>query len=330
MANTGYITSSGIQQVFTNGPYSGSLVTSSYASGSTLFGPTIDFKQSFISGTLDYLLPCPGLSYYRYYEDLITCPINGCSPPVLNTAYPQICTPYNDSYIVQYNSSSANALYTVVEYSTHKRFLTNTGSVIYNNSVSPHLAIDVSTLPLQPTAFTIVYFQAYNSCSSGVTSSYSNVLSASCGAVIDDDPTPTVQPFFVSITNLINQPLYYKREGSTQYVLLVNENITFDFIGDTYNLEFSTYFSPYAFIFNSVRVDIDGIGFNDGDVSLTTTSPFGDNSLINTYPNSHNFTSDSNTTTTDLTLSIDKSTFPYGGNLQLTFSPIFIDPFNSL
>jgi hypothetical protein len=49
MANNGYVSSSGINQVFTTGPYTGAVVTSSYSSGSTLFGPTINFYQAFIS-----------------------------------------------------------------------------------------------------------------------------------------------------------------------------------------------------------------------------------------------------------------------------------------
>jgi hypothetical protein len=48
MANNGYISSSGINQIFTTGPYSGSIVTSSYSSGSTLLGPTVTFYQAFI------------------------------------------------------------------------------------------------------------------------------------------------------------------------------------------------------------------------------------------------------------------------------------------
>jgi hypothetical protein len=51
MSRNGYISSSGIDQVFTTGPYIGSIVTSSFSSGSILLGPTITFYQAFVSGS---------------------------------------------------------------------------------------------------------------------------------------------------------------------------------------------------------------------------------------------------------------------------------------
>ena len=66
MAKTGYVINQGIQQVFTSGPFSGSLVTSSYSLNNSLVGPIIDTRQSFISGTLDIIYNCSSI-YNRYF-----------------------------------------------------------------------------------------------------------------------------------------------------------------------------------------------------------------------------------------------------------------------
>lgn len=323
MAKTGYITSSGIQQVFTNGPYSGSLVTSSYASGSTFFGPTVDFKQSFTSGTLDYLFPCAGLSYYRYYEDLINCPINNCSPPVLTNATPTSCEFYDNEYIVSYNSSSATAVYTVVEYSTSETFI-RSGSVIYTNSISPQLPIDTSTLSRPPTAYTTVYFRAYNSCSSGATSSYSNIASASCSAPIDDGLGTIIQPFSIEIINDSGTTLYYRRSGGIQYALLNNASTIFDFTGGTYNLDFSTLGFPNReeYYNNTLFANIRSFFIQNGDVSITLTDLTGTNNIENTstFPYTFAFEPDGYRVSPDLNVDIDKTSYPYGGTLSFTIT----------
>ena len=47
--NTGYLSSSAINQKFTSGPYSGSFVTKSFSNYlNVLSGPTLDYNQSFI------------------------------------------------------------------------------------------------------------------------------------------------------------------------------------------------------------------------------------------------------------------------------------------
>jgi hypothetical protein len=314
MANTGYITSSGIQQVFTSGPYSGSVVSSSYASGSNLFGSIINLKQSFISGTIDNITPCPGTSYFRYYQDLISCPINGCSPPVLTNSYVLNCSPYTGSYVVQYNSSSVSALYTVIKYSTDPTFLTNTGSVIYTNSNPLQLPINTSTLPLQPSSYTNVYFQAYNSCSSGVTSSLSNIVSSSC----EVPSGPTIEPFTINITNSSDEILYYKVEGSTQYSILGGGNTSITFNTNTYNLGFS-YYRRNQFELEEKNISIIGGGFNDGDVSVTITDIVGTSGseTSNTFPFYFTFIPDGVVLTNDIEVNIDRSSFSYSGTLTL-------------
>jgi hypothetical protein len=101
MVNNGYISSSGIDQVFTTGPYAGSIVTSSYSSGSTLLGPTITHYQAFISGALEdtssinLISPC-GTPFYRYYYDPVNCPTGDCLPPTITSAAVRFCYKDND------------------------------------------------------------------------------------------------------------------------------------------------------------------------------------------------------------------------------------------
>ena len=200
MANTGYIINKGIQQVFTSGPNGiiNSLVTSSYSSGSTTFGTPVNFKQSFISGAIDYLSPCLNI-YNRYYLDPINCPTNGCPPPILMSVTPN-CNPYNYEYSITYDyiSSSGYVPTTTIQYSTNISFMSNTGSVTYNNTLPTHLPINISDLPLQPLSSTLIYFRAFNSCSINTTSSYSNVISASCVVAL-----PCCTPTLNSITEAL-------------------------------------------------------------------------------------------------------------------------------
>ena len=197
--NTGYVSSSGIQQVFFSGPFSGSVVTSSYSNGTNLFGPTLNFTQNFISGTLDFFTPCINSSntYQRYYQDTASCPIppiNGCLPPIITSVTPATCDPdlWNSEYIISYNSSSANATYTIIEYGLDENFsdfFTVTHS--YTNSNPIILPLNYTTdsggnFGSEPND--LMYFRAYNSCSNGATSSYSNVTSSQC-----NNPDPITQ-----------------------------------------------------------------------------------------------------------------------------------------
>ena len=200
MANTGYTINEGIQQVFTSGPVGiiNSLVTSSYSNGIATFGPAVDFKELFVSGTIESLYPCATV-YNRYYLDPINCPVSGCPQPILNSVLAN-CDPYNYTYSVSYNfiSSSGFVPTTKIEYSTTSNFSTNTGSVTYDNTQPSQLPVDVSGLPFPPVSQTLVYFRALNNCIGNgqpPSSSYSNIISASCAA-----PPPTQRPT-VTVTN---------------------------------------------------------------------------------------------------------------------------------
>lgn len=206
MANTGFITSSGIVQVFTSGPFSGSIVTSSYSDGNNLFGNIINTSQSFISGTLDIIIPCDiegsvinGVNYFeRYYFDPIQCPPLGfCSPPTFISSSRNTCIDTDPSiYNIIYNSGSSTANQTIIEYSTSRNF-NITGSTILNNS-NLTSSIEVLINGFKPQFNAPVHFRAYNSCSNNTTSSRSNIITAD-----NCVPQQPANPDF--IYNIINQ-----------------------------------------------------------------------------------------------------------------------------
>jgi hypothetical protein len=222
MARNGYISSSGIDQVFTTGPYAGSIVTSSYSSGSTLLGPTITFYQAFISESIDVIVPCTDPSgnypiFERWFYDPINCPVGDCFPPTITSAAVRSCNRADDyRYYLFFDTGSNNAAYSTIEYSTNPNFTSNTGLLIVTNSLNNYTSsLNIGDLPLLPLKTTPVYFRVFNSCSVSLsgTSSYSNIVSASCQLV----PPPSVLPFTVRLRNSmigLNNTLYYTLNGN--------------------------------------------------------------------------------------------------------------------
>ena len=183
--NTGYISSSGVQQVFNSGPFSGSLVTASYSNGSNTFGPKVNFTSSFISGTLDDFTLCSNPNYYyRYYQDTASCAISGCFAPTITSVTPNNCNGnWQSEYTIAYNSASANSTYTIVQYGLYEDF-SSYATHTYTNSSPTILPLNYFNDTGQYVdRMDILYFRAYNSCSNGSTSSYSNVVTATCGDV---------------------------------------------------------------------------------------------------------------------------------------------------
>jgi hypothetical protein len=218
--NTGFISSSGIQQNFTTGPYSGSIVTSSYSNGTTLYGPTVNYKQLFISGAIEIIMPC-GTKFNRYYSDLTVCPPGGCFAPVLVTASPINCTTnWTSSYAVTYNSSSALATKTIIEYSYNSNFSPKVTHSINNASPTMLPFYTWNDFAVFNSPDQIMYFRAYNSCSIGTTSSYSNVLTASCNI------PPISSAFTLRIQNHSSGTLLYTTGSTpTQYTIYNNNSV---------------------------------------------------------------------------------------------------------
>jgi hypothetical protein len=329
MARNGYISSSGIDQVFTTGPYAGSIVTSSYSSGSTLLGPTISFYQTFLS---ESIIPCNNITdsnlqqgvssdiFLRYYYDPIECPVGDCFPPTITSAVPVTCVNAIDyRYWLFFDSGSTNALYSTIEYSTVSDFSFNTGSVIVTNSLSTYTSsINIGNLSLLPTKLNPVYFRIFNSCSLGGTSSYSPVISASCQLV----PPPSVSPFTVRLKNSMigdNNTLYYKN-NSIEYAL---------FGGTTVNLTIPT-LSSLQINFTTLQLDgfvhtiIASSSFTfNGSVTTTliddTPDYFGDiiNQSINTYPGNLYYNSSG---TPDAAVVVDRTNWNGSGLIEIDFT----------
>jgi hypothetical protein len=326
MPINGYITSSGINQVFTTGPYSGSIVTSSYSSGSTLLGPTITFYQSFLSGSetdpnaINLLAPC-GVPFERYYYDPINCPTGDCLPPTIISATPRTCTNNLDyRYFLYFDSGSNNAVYSTIQYSTYADFSFNTGSYVVTNSLNNYTSsVTVNSLPLLPIKTNPVYFRIFNSCSLGGTSSYSPIISASCTI----NPPPSTLPFTVRLKNSMvgdNNTLYY-RIGLNDFSL---------FGGTTVNLTIPT-LSSLNIPFKTLQLDgfvrtVIASGSSptfNGQITTTliddTPTYFGEiiNQSINNYPDNLYYNSSG---TPDAAIIVDRSLWNGAGLIEIDFT----------
>jgi hypothetical protein len=329
MPNNGYISSSGIDQVFTTGPYIGAVVTSSYSSGSTLLGPTITFYEAFISGALgdnnaiNILSPC-GTLFQRYYYDPVNCPVGDCLPPTIISATPSDCNQFNYLYYLFFNSGSTNAVYSTIQYSTTSDFSFNTGSYAVTNSLNNYTSsINIGNLDILPLINTPIYFRAFNSCSVSLsgTSSYSNIVSASCQVI----PPPIIPSFTVRLKNSIigyDSTLYYTN-NRIEYAL---------FGGNTTNLVISTLsdieipfrtLSPegdvYTIIASGSSPSFDGIvttALND-----STPTPLGAivNQSVNNYPNNLYYNTEG---TPDASVVVDRTLWNATGLIEIDFTSL--------
>jgi len=355
---TGYVSSSGIQQVFTSGPYSGSLVTSSYSDGINLFGPKLIFTQSFVSGTVDNITPCL-TSYYRYYLNTTQCsPPSFCIAPTLLTASAVNCadqTNWTSSYTVTYNSSSNSSSYTVIQYSLlgdFKDFPGGSTTKTITNPSSGSLTINtVADTGIYTSPTSVIYFRAYNSCSNGATSSYSNTITASC-----PEPQPTVfEPLSVTVINNSGNTIQVKTTNSTYTnefftsIPAVGTNTrTFNYDGADGITSFYPP-NPYLLIgmigliaqnsefldapinFRSNNLLVSSNSPINGQVSTTTQGTFNYINpaipevsvfLGNYNENTNNFTfiSDTEFDVYDLDVEIDRTSYEPGFNIVLTVS----------
>jgi hypothetical protein len=192
MANTGYKINPSVQQVFTTGPSSGSLVSSSYIIN-------FDVSSSFTSALL-----CNTLYSYREF-DSINCNITGyCITPTFINATAISCssTPYFYNLTYNINGITSSIPSSQIEYSINPSFdfyVTQSRNNISDYSNSINIALTGST-PLnknQP-----VYFRIKNNCVGSGSSLYSEILSAQCPLV------PT------TITNITSSTFIYCAQQS--------------------------------------------------------------------------------------------------------------------
>jgi len=333
--SAGYVSSSGVQQTFNSGPYSGSLVTSSYSSGSILIGPTVDFKRLFVSGTLDNIFPCPGgILYTRISYDPVLCPPGGCAIPVLTSATVTSCASYDYNYNISYNSSSTGAIYTFIQYSTDLTFTSNVTASRITNSSPLILPINISNLPSPPSSqYTPVYFRAYNSCSGLlVTSSFSNILSADC----IEPPPPAYEPFTVQIKNFSGNTIKYKNLGGSVISVANNRSSSFNFSEETTSTQIaiqgvSGIQDPNPNGYYDYSINISSSAAVDCNVA-TTVSPLLENSYFTPttvncgYTSGGTYTffdSDGSALTYDAQVDIDRGTYTPGGTITLSIRPSF-------
>jgi hypothetical protein len=329
MANNGYISSSGIDQVFTTGPYSGSIVTSSYSSGTSLLGPSITFYQSFISGSEDdpnaveSIVPCSDTPnvFQRWYYDPVSCSIGDCLPPIALSAAVRNCNRVDDyRYFFFFNSGSTNAEYSTIEYSTLPDFSFNTGSLVVTNSLANYTSsINVGNLELLPAKITPVYFRVFNSCSLGGFSSYSNIVSASCLV----EAPPAISPFTVRLKNSMvgsSNTVYYTNNG-VEYALFGNStaNLTISTLSSL-NIPFRT-LRPngdvYTIIVSGSSTSFNG--FVTTQLNDNTPTYFGDT----VYQSTNNYTSNlyyNSEGTPDASVTVDRTLWNGVGVLEINFT----------
>jgi len=321
-SNTGYVSSSGIQQNFISGPYSGSIVTSSYSSGSTLLDPTVNFKQLFISGTFDNIQPLGEDTpwYQRYYSNPTLCPPGGCYAPILVTAFPISCsTNWSSSYSVTYNSGSSLATKTIIEYSYTSDFANKVTHSINNASPTISPFYTLTDFGAFNTPNTIMYFRAYNSCSIGTTSSYSNILTASCATI----PPPSL--FTVQIKNHTGATLNYTT-GSIQYIIYNNKSASVSFTSQTKDISLYTIHPVHSGAGGDIhKVNVSSSNDVNNNVYTLLHCPinptaYPDYTVSTEYiDGGYNFffIDDISNLYTDLTVHIDRDTYTNAGTITL-------------
>ena len=120
--------------------------------------------------------------------------------PIFRSAQRNTCEPTDPSiYDITWLSGSSIADYTIIEYSTFPNF-SSTGSIILNNS-NYTSSIEVLFNEFSPLSVTSIYFRAYNSCSNGSNSLYSQtVIANNCEEITSD---------FENFTfNIVNQSTF--------------------------------------------------------------------------------------------------------------------------
>jgi len=329
MAKTGYLTSSGIQQVFNTGPLSGSVVTSSYSVGSTFFGPTVNFNQSFISGTIDDIVPCdvnPQI-FYRYYLDPLCA---ACITPILISGNTECIDNYNFNYFI--TRSSVNPIdipTTFIYWSTTPDFSFNTGSLVLDNTIDgENLIINISsslTSPV-PNNSTPIYFRANNSCDLGLSSSFSNTLIISCNNSI---PTSSYSNFTLEIENSFFGAFYiqYAYNG-VNYNIPLNQSSSIIFSTETLSIPVKiiglTEQSDNTIFINKIEGNIEGVvatvitDRNSNITNITAPAEYPGTAIVNI---------DNNISTIDLIIDIDRNAFTNNGKIKvdITSTPPF-DP----
>lgn len=195
MPKSGFVIHSGIKQVFTTGPSTGNTVVNGYAINGALQGPTVNYAQSFVAGTLD-TINAGSQVWRRRYVDQTQC-AQDCNAPILDSVTTN-CT----TMVFTLVNKGVNATLspsTRVEVSLFSNFSTILGNSIKNNTNGDNTyALSLSSFNI--VSNTPVYFRLINLCGSesNIESVPSNVIEATC--VVEACCTPILN----SATRVVN------------------------------------------------------------------------------------------------------------------------------
>ena len=177
MPKSGFVIHSGIKQVFTTGPSTGNSVVNGYAINGALQGPTVNYAQSFVAGTID-TINAGSQVWKRRYVDQTQC-AQDCNAPILDSVTTN-CT----TMVFTLVNKGVNATLspsTRVEVSLFSNFSSILGSSSNTNTDGDNTyAFPLSSFNI--VSNTPVYFRLVNICGSEsiIESNPSNVIEATC------------------------------------------------------------------------------------------------------------------------------------------------------
>lgn len=205
MPKTGFVIHNGIKQVFTTGPQTGNPVVNGYAINGTLQGPTVNYNQSFVEGSVE-TLSAGGQVWVRVKEDQTQCAPD-CNAPTFSNISQNCST--NVFTLTSTNVNASTTPNTRIEVSTNN-FSTILATFNRSNSNgNNNYSVDLSSLGI--IRGTTIYFRLVNLCvydSVNATSQPSEVKTITCEACCTPSftaGTPTTDFFgFTSIVLTIN------------------------------------------------------------------------------------------------------------------------------
>lgn len=199
MAKTGFVINNGIKQIFTTGPSTGNSVVNGYAVNGVLQGPTVNYNQSFVEGSVEIISAGGGQLWRRRFEDQTICAIDCNSPLLFNIS---LNCDTNIFILTSTNINAAISPNTRIEVSLDNF---NTILTTFNRSNingDNNYSIDLSTLGI--IRGTEIYFRLVNLCSSTISSLPSNVAIGICSSTVVPPPPPpptTVRLNYQFLTN---------------------------------------------------------------------------------------------------------------------------------
>jgi hypothetical protein len=193
-----------------------------------------------------------------------------------------------------------------------------------------------------------MYFRAYNSCSNGATSSYSNIITASCAPFTP--PPTTWEGMFITVINDSGNQLQTRTPNSSltnTYTSTINDNssLSFYYEGTSNGLVIAPWIEIGMIGVNQITAaSIDDAGDEVYNVAISSTNPIDGGiyttceSLINPgdYPNftfitnyntgnnNFNFPKDNNFNIFDLKIDIDRENYTPGSTITLILTPAII------